>query len=88
MPTATLKEITKKIGIAPDDIVKYREKGDKGIIEFDLKIIRHKKQKRVDDQDVFENILVISENVGIKDWSLNHDHYLYGIPKRIKNQNG
>ena len=41
--TLTLKEITKKIGISPDDVVQYREKGDKGIIEIDLKVIRHKK---------------------------------------------
>ena len=86
--TLTLKEITKKIGISPDDVVQYREKGDKGIIEIDLKVIRRKKQKKKIELDIFENILTIAEDIGIEDWSLNHDHYLYGTPKRTKDKNG
>ena len=86
--TLTLKEITKKLGVSPDDVVQYREKGDKGIIEVDLKVIRQKKQKKEIELDVFENILNIAEDVGIEDWSLNHDFYLYGTPKRTKAKNG
>ena len=69
-------------------MVNYHEKGDKGIIEVDLKVIRHKKQKKTDEPNVFENILEMSEDVGIEDWSLNHDHYLYGTPKRKEAKNG
>ena len=40
---------------------------------------RKKKQKQ---PDVFDLILSLSEALGIEDWALNHDHYLYGPSKR------
>ena len=84
MTTATLKEITKKLGVAQDDLVNFYEEGDNGIIKVDLKKNRDKNKVEKEAPDVFDNILSISQDVGIKDWSLNHDHYLYGTPKRDK----
>ena len=36
MQTITLREITRRLGISPDDQVAYHEQGNKGIIEIDL----------------------------------------------------
>lgn len=82
MTTATLKEITEKIGIKSDDIVTYHEKKGKGIIEVDFKKVHKANSETTEDIDVFENILNMSEHLGIDDLAENHDHYLYGIPKR------
>lgn len=82
MTVATLKEITKKIGIKPDDIVSYHEEKGKGIIEIDFKKLHHSKRKKNDDVNVFENILNMAENLGMEDLAENHDHYMYGTPKR------
>ena len=78
MPTATLKEATEKLGISLDDFVNYHKEDDKGIIEFDFK---KKKQNKEKELNIFDNILNMSEDVGVNDWSKNHDHYLYGTPK-------
>ena len=83
MTIATLKEITEKIGIKPEDMVTYHEKKGKGTIEIDFrKAHKVKISKKEDDIDVFENILNMSEHLGIHDLTENHDHYLYGTPKR------
>ncbi len=83
MPTATLKKVTEELGVSLDDIVHYDKHGNKALIEVDLK--NHKKDKGKDaDVDVFAKIMAMAENVGIKDWSINHDHYLYGTPKRTE----
>ena len=82
MTTATLKEIIKELGVTQDDLVNYRQEGDKGIIEVDLKLIRKKNNVENEGPEVFNNILSIAEDIGITDWSLNHDHYPYGTPKR------
>ena len=77
MTTATLKKATKDLGLSPDDVVTYHKKGHKCIIEVDFN-----KRRQVDKEDAFKSILSMSEDVGIKDWSANHDHYLYGTPKQ------
>lgn len=82
MPITTFKEVAKKLGISLDDLVYYHKQGDKCIIEVDLNSTRHTGQLEKNEVDVFGNILAMAEDVGIKDWSLNHDHYLYGTPKR------
>lgn len=38
MTTATLKEATEKLGVSLDDIVHYQARGNRAIIEIDLKI--------------------------------------------------
>ncbi len=55
----------------------YHKKGRKCIIEVDFDKLRRKEK-----EDAFQSILSISEDIGIKDWSVNHDHYLYGTPKQ------
>ena len=82
MTTATLKEITEKIGIKPEDIVTYHEKKGKGIIEVDFKKIHRQNTQKMEATDVFANIIANSQSVGINDLAKNHDHYLYGTPKR------
>lgn len=82
MAVATLKEITEKIGIKPDDMVSYHEEKGKGIIEIDFKKVHRTKNEKDDDVNVFENIIKMAENLGIEDLAENHDHYLYGTPKR------
>ena len=77
MATATLKKATLELGLSPDDMVTYHKKGSKCIIEADCGK-RHRNEK----EDAFQSILSISEDIGIKDWSVNHDHYLYGTPKQ------
>ena len=81
MQTATLRKATEDLGISLDDIVFYRTLGNKAIIEFDLKLPSAKAADN-SEPDVFDKILAMSEDVGIKDWAQNHDHYLYGTPKR------
>ncbi|MCP4402507.1 MAG: hypothetical protein GY801_35025 [bacterium] len=34
------------------------------------------------ERGVFDFILSESRHLGISDWAENHDHYLYGLPKR------
>ena len=36
---------------------------------------------------VFGFILSQSQHLGISDWAENHDHYLYGVPKRDDTEN-
>lgn len=81
MQTATLRAATEQLGISLEDIVQYHKKGKKAIIEIDLKH-PHAESEKKSEADVFDNIVAMSEDIGIKDWSLNHDHYLYGVPKR------
>jgi hypothetical protein len=81
MQTATLKRVTEKLGISPEDLVFYRTLGNKAFIEIDLKLPALGTADN-SEPDVFDNILAMSEELGIKDWALNHDHYLYGAPKR------
>lgn len=81
MQTATLKKATEELGISFEDIVSYRKLGNKAIIEIDLKLPQPEAADNY-EPDVFDNILAMSEDIGIKDWALNHDHYLYGTPKR------
>lgn len=78
MQAITFSEITKKLGISANDMVHYHEQGNKGIIEIDLKRSGVVKEK----DDLFSNIYSMSEDVGIEDWSQNHDYYLYGTAKR------
>jgi hypothetical protein len=80
MQTFTWQEITRRLGISPDDLVHFRRQGDKGIIEVKLKSKRPEKGPE-GTPDLFGKIYSMSENVGIDDWALNHDHYLYGTPK-------
>jgi hypothetical protein len=37
MQTFTWQEITRRLGISPDDLVRYHQRGNKGIIELELK---------------------------------------------------
>ncbi|MFQ5825059.1 MAG: hypothetical protein ACE5JB_13480 [bacterium] len=74
--------MTKKLGISPAEPVNYHEQGDKGIIEIDLIAIRSSQSSQEEELDVYTNILCMAEDVGMEDWSLNHDHYLCGTPKR------
>ncbi len=85
MPTATLKKATEKLGLYPDDVVHYYRKGNKRIIEADSEVHR-KQETKEEKKDVFANILAMSKDVGIKDWARNLDHYLYGTPKRSKDE--
>lgn len=34
------------------------------------------------DRGVFGFILSHGQHLGLSDWAENHDHYLYGVPKR------
>jgi len=77
MATATLKETTQKFGLRMTDIVKYQKKGKKILIEVELD-----EEKKA--ETVFDFVVANSVEVGISDWSENHDHYLYGTPKRKK----
>ena len=77
MATATLKKATLELGLSPDDMATYHKKGRKCIIEVDFDKLRRKEK-----EDAFQSILSISEDIGIKDWSGNHDHYLYGTQKQ------
>lgn len=81
MQTFTLQEITRRLGISLNDLVRYRKQGDKGIIEIDLNAKKRNEGSK-EPIDLFANIYSMSEDVGIDDWALNHDHYLYGNPKR------
>jgi bifunctional DNA-binding transcriptional regulator/antitoxin component of YhaV-PrlF toxin-antitoxin module len=81
MTTATLKEITEKVGIKPDDVVTYHEEKGKGIIEVDFSVLK-KQSTVVEEDERLGKILGISEELGIKDWAENHDHYIYGSPKK------
>lgn len=38
MQTATLKEATEKLGVSLDDMVHYQARGNRAIIEIDLKV--------------------------------------------------
>ena len=78
--TATLRQAVQDLGVALDEIVVYRKRGKKAIIEIDL--ARPQAAQKETGGNVFDKIVAMSENIGIKDWSLNHDHYLYGAPKR------
>ena len=81
MQTFTFQEITKRLGISPSDLVRYRRQGNKGIIEFELRS-KDPDEGAKEPSDLLGNIYSMSENMGIDDWALNHDHYLYGTPKR------
>lgn len=77
MQTATLRKATEELGISLDDVVFYRTLGNKAIIEFDFKLPPTKVADN-SEPDVFDKILAMAEDVGVKDWAQNHDHYLYG----------
>ena len=85
MRKMTLKDVTKKLGISLDEVVTYHKKGDKAVIEVNLKANGAQKPTKEKNQ-VLSNLLGMAEDVGIDDWSLNHDHYLYGTPKRKQSQ--
>lgn len=81
MQTASLRKVAAELGISMEHLVSYQRKGNKALIEVDLQF----QQPEAGDQsepDVFSNILAMSENLGINDWAVNHDHYLYGTSKR------
>ena len=80
MKSAPLIDVAKIFGISLDRTVRYRRKGNKGIIEVELSP-PEAEQDGV-KADPFSNILSMAEDVGIRDWSVNHDHYLYGADKR------
>lgn len=81
MPTTTLKKAAADLGVSLTDTVSYKKRGKKAIIEIDLALPQTQNGKKR-KKDVFDTILSMSEELGIKDWALNHDHYLYGTPKR------
>ncbi len=81
MPTTTLKKAAHDLGVSLNAPVVYRKRGNKAVIEIDLNLPQTKNGKKT-KSDVFDAILAMSEHVGIKDWALNHDYYLYGSPKR------
>lgn len=81
MPTTTLKKAAKDLGVSLNATVRYKKQGMKAVIEIDLKL-PHAKNGKKREQDVFDTIIAMSEDVGIKDWAINHDHYLYGTAKR------
>ncbi|MEK7728222.1 MAG: hypothetical protein AAB354_07380 [candidate division KSB1 bacterium] len=81
MPATTLKKAAKELGVSLNDAVVYKKRGKKAIIEIELNL-SHTKNGKKKMPDVFDNILAMAENVGIKDWALNHDFYLYGAPQR------
>jgi hypothetical protein len=83
MPTTTLKKATEELGVSLDDIVNYHKQGNKALIEIELKI-SEKDEMQNSGIDVFAKIMAMAEDIGIKDWSINHDHYLYGTPKRTE----
>ncbi len=81
MQTTTLKKATEELGVSLEDFVSYRKQGNKAFIEIDLKLPASGTADS-SEPDVFANILAMAEDIGIKDWALHHDHYLYGNPKR------
>lgn len=81
MPTTTLKKAAKELGVSMNATVSYSKRGEKAVIEIDLKL-PHAQNGKKRKNDVFDTILAMSEDVGIKDWAVNHDHYLYGAAKR------
>jgi hypothetical protein len=89
MPTATLKEAEEKLGLSPDDTVQYEEVGEVGneaIIKIQLHIKEKVGKKKKTAKELFDWIVENGEHMGITDWAENHDHYLYGTPKRKKGE--
>jgi len=81
MQSATLKKVTEDLGISLEDSVFYHILGNKAFIEIDLKLPASGAADN-SEPDVFDKILAMSEDIRIKDWALNHNHYLYGTSKR------
>ena len=75
MPTATLKKVTKELGLSQDDLVRYHKHNDTAIIEVDLK--KAKTKTRSFKKDPIAKLGKTPVHSGVSDGSINHDKYLY-----------
>ena len=75
MPTATLKKVTKELGLSLDDLVRYHKHKDTVIIEVDLK--KTKTKNRNIKKDTISKLGKSPVHSGVSDGSVNHDKYLY-----------
>ena len=80
MQIFTFREIIKRLGISPNDLVRYSQKGGKGFIEVELKPLSLAKtgNPRVDvaEDPVFK--MEGYESDAPADSSINLDEHLYG----------
>ena len=70
MPITTLKKVTEELSISLNEVVRYYKKGNKAIIEIDI--------KTSDRKDPIFELGKDPVATGISDGSINHDKYIYG----------
>ena len=71
MQTATLKEVTRELGVSPGDVVRYHRLGSQALIQIDLKLPQLAPADNSDPD--FNNLLALLENIGRKDLTRQHD---------------
>lgn len=73
------KDLQKKIATLPPELLEKVEEFIASLKETEVGITTRGKKKLY---NVFDEISNTAEDIGIKDWARNHDHYLYGVEKR------
>lgn len=73
------KDLQKKIATLPPELLKEVEKFITSLKEKEVGITTRGKKKLY---NVFDEISNAAEDIGIRDWARNHDHYLYGVERR------
>ncbi len=77
MSTPIITKIIKQINDLPDDLQQQ-------VLTFVLNLRQEKLQKPANAWDVLESLTGTVEAPA--DWSAEHDHYLYGIPKHLETE--
>jgi hypothetical protein len=75
----TFEKITKKLGISPNDIVRYHRHGKTAIIEIDIE--NPEKKNNNNKNDSIFNLGQNPVSTGLSDGSVNHDKYIYNKNK-------
>jgi len=70
MPTTTLKEAERALGISHDDTVQYEKNGDEAVIRVQLQVREAQTRgKKKTAKEIFEWIVENGEPLGTKDWA-------------------
>ena len=71
--------------LRPEKPTKLKVNGRYSLVAEELQVAQEEStETQKTPNPVFEYLLSVAENMGIPDLSAEHDHYLYGTPKRSK----
>lgn len=78
MPTTVKQQIIKEVEEMPQELQEKMLK----LVYFMKKELLTPKKKRLRGANAFMDVDKITIDTGISDFSYQHDHYLYGVPKK------